>query len=77
MGPLIARKFSDAGTILGLLLTYAQARELVRRSSGVQRTRELAQQHADKAREVLQALPDSEAKDALDVLAERVMTRAY
>jgi hexaprenyl-diphosphate synthase len=43
----------------------------------VQRTRELAQQHADKAREVIQALPDSDAKAALDTLAERVMTRKH
>jgi hexaprenyl-diphosphate synthase len=54
---------------------YLQARELVRRSSGVERTRELAQAHADKAKEVIQALPDSDAKSALEVLAEKVMTR--
>ena len=52
-----------------------QARDLVLRSSGVQRTRALAQEYADKAQEVLQDLPSSEAKIALEVLAERVIGR--
>jgi hexaprenyl-diphosphate synthase len=68
MGPLIARKFEGDGDV-------EHARELVRRSSGVERTRVLAQAHADKAKEVIQALPDSDAKSALEVLAEKVMTR--
>ncbi|GLB41099.1 putative FPP GGPP synthase family protein [Lyophyllum shimeji] len=39
------------------------------------RTRELAQRYADKAKEVLQQLPESEAKGALEVLAEKVIRR--
>ena len=53
----------------------SQARDLVRRSSGVERTRELARAHADKAREVLSVLPESEAKGALEVLTEKVVKR--
>lgn len=52
-----------------------QARDIVLRSSGVQRTRELAQAYSDKAKEVLQVLPDSEAKSALEALTERVIGR--
>lgn len=52
-----------------------QARELVRRSSGVERTRDLALSYSDKAREVIALLPDSDAKTALEVLTERVVKR--
>ncbi|TFK94982.1 terpenoid synthase [Polyporus arcularius HHB13444] len=68
MGPLIKRKFEQPGDV-------ELARDLVRRSSGVERTRELARAHADKAREVLSVLPDSEAKGALEALTERVVKR--
>jgi len=53
----------------------ALGRDLVRRSSGVERTRDLARTYADKARETLQILPDSDAKVALEVLTERVVQR--
>lgn len=46
-------------------------------SSGVQRTRSLARKYADLAREVLKPLPESEAKDALEVLADRVVTQNW
>ncbi|KAH8110590.1 terpenoid synthase [Phellopilus nigrolimitatus] len=68
MGPLISRKFEQKGDV-------ELARDLVRRSSGVERTRALAQAHADKAREVLLLLPESDARRALDALAERVVKR--
>ncbi|EKM61466.1 uncharacterized protein PHACADRAFT_168921 [Phanerochaete carnosa HHB-10118-sp] len=68
MGPLIERKFSQEGDV-------ELARDLVRRSSGVERTRSLALSYADKAREVLSLLPESDAKSALEVLAERVVKR--
>ncbi|KIJ53749.1 hypothetical protein M422DRAFT_154939 [Sphaerobolus stellatus SS14] len=68
MGPLIKRKFDQPGDV-------ELARELVRRSSGVERTRELAQSHADKAMEALELLPESEAKSALRTLTERVVKR--
>ncbi|KAI0035136.1 isoprenoid synthase domain-containing protein [Vararia minispora EC-137] len=70
MGPLIARKFAKEGDV-------ELARDLVRRSSGVQRTRELAIAHADKAMETLQHLPDSDAKGALEVLTRRVVKRTW
>jgi hexaprenyl-diphosphate synthase len=63
--------------VLACDLILVQARDMVRRSSGVQRTRDLAQAHADQAREVLRALPDSDAKFALDSLAEKVMKRSH
>ncbi|TFY58250.1 hypothetical protein EVG20_g8224, partial [Dentipellis fragilis] len=70
MGPLIARKFEQEGDV-------ELARDLVRRSSGVERTRDLARAHADKARETLQLLPDSDAKSALEVLTEHVVKRTW
>ncbi|TBU50022.1 isoprenoid synthase domain-containing protein [Dichomitus squalens] len=70
MGPLIMRKFGQPGDV-------DLARDLVRRSSGVERTRELARAHADKAREVLAPLPDSDAKGALEALTERVVKRTH
>ncbi len=54
-----------------------QARDLVRRSSGVERTRALACTYADKALETLQHLPESEARSALEVLTERVVKRTW
>ncbi|KZT27555.1 terpenoid synthase, partial [Neolentinus lepideus HHB14362 ss-1] len=68
MGPLIERKFEKEGDV-------ELARDLVRRSSGVERTRDLAQAHADGAKEVLRLLPESDAKNALEALAERVVKR--
>ncbi|KAI0931422.1 hypothetical protein AcW1_001173 [Taiwanofungus camphoratus] len=70
MGPLIKRKFEREGDV-------ELARDLVRRSSGVERTRDLARTHADKAREVLAFLPDSEARGALEALTERVVKRTW
>ncbi|KAF8204299.1 terpenoid synthase [Mycena galopus ATCC 62051] len=70
MGPLILRKFEQEGDV-------EMARDLVRRSSGVARTRELAKAHADKARELLQGLPESEARASLELLTERVVTRTW
>lgn len=60
-----------------LIREPAQARDLVRRSSGVERTRELACRYADKALETLQHLPESEARGALEVLTERVVKRTW
>lgn len=68
MGALIARKFADPGDV-------EEARDLVLRSTGVRRTRELAQKYADEAVSVLQALPQSEARNALEALAGVVTGR--
>ncbi|KZT42684.1 terpenoid synthase [Sistotremastrum suecicum HHB10207 ss-3] len=70
MGPLIERKFEGPGDV-------ELARHLVRNSSGVERTRELARQHAQQAKDVLSALPDSDAKEALEQLTERVVLRKW
>ncbi|KAH7930439.1 terpenoid synthase [Leucogyrophana mollusca] len=70
MGPLIERKFEGEGDV-------ELALSLVRRSSGVERTRDLARAHADKAREVLGHLPESDARIALEVLTERVVKRTW
>ena len=88
MGALIARKFEKEGDVELVcnrfccprrLLTreHVQARDLVRRSSGVERTRALAYTYADKALETLQHLPESEARGALEVLTERVVKRTW
>ncbi|KAG2004311.1 decaprenyl-diphosphate synthase subunit 1 [Coprinopsis cinerea AmutBmut pab1-1] len=68
IGELICRKFEQPGDV-------ERARDLVLRSSGVERTKALAQEYASKAREVLQEIPDSDAKAALEVLTERVVGR--
>ena len=91
MGPLIARKFENPGDVdlvstlspfyiielrnLRMTHGFLQARDLVRRSSGVERTRALALAHTDKARELLQLLPESDARHALEALADRVVRR--
>jgi hexaprenyl-diphosphate synthase len=88
MGALIARKFEKEGDVELvcnrfccphhlLIRGRVQARDLVRRSSGVERTRELACTYAEKALETLQHLPESEAKGALEVLTERVVKRTW
>ena len=52
-----------------------QARSLVLRSSGVHRTKLLAKAFAEKAKEVLEELPESVAKSGLVALTERVIGR--
>jgi geranylgeranyl pyrophosphate synthase len=54
-----------------------QARDYVRRSSGIERTRDLARTHADKAKQVIQVLPDSDAKVALEIMTEKVAKRTH
>ncbi|KAJ3999955.1 isoprenoid synthase domain-containing protein [Lentinula boryana] len=68
MGPLIERKFSQAGDV-------ELARSLVKKSAGVERTRALAVAYATQAREVLQSLPEGEARAALEALTDRVIKR--
>ncbi|EEB93020.1 hypothetical protein MPER_08383 [Moniliophthora perniciosa FA553] len=68
MGPLIQRKFSNAGDV-------ELARDYVRKSSGVERTRQLATEYANQAKIVLQPLPDSDARGALEALTDRVIKR--
>ncbi|KIK70498.1 hypothetical protein GYMLUDRAFT_253872 [Collybiopsis luxurians FD-317 M1] len=68
LGPIIQRQFSGDGDV-------EQVSHIVFASSGVERTRTLAFSYAEKAREVLHFLPDSDTKDALEELTIRVVER--
>ncbi|KAF8433488.1 terpenoid synthase [Boletus edulis BED1] len=68
--PLIARGFKHDGDV-------ERAMSLIHASSGVQRTRDLAQAYAEKAREVLGVLPASEAREALEALTDGVVRRGW
>jgi hexaprenyl-diphosphate synthase len=68
LGELVKRKFSQEGDV-------EKALNAVRSSNGLQRTTELAQHHADLAREALMRIPHSEARDALEQLNEQIITR--
>ncbi|PPR06137.1 hypothetical protein CVT26_005359 [Gymnopilus dilepis] len=68
--PLIRRNFTSPGDI-ELALEYIQG------TSGVERTHLLAETYADKAREVLHLLPESDTKHALEGLTEIVVSRTW
>ncbi|KAE8395347.1 terpenoid synthase [Aspergillus alliaceus] len=68
LGPLVGRKFSKEGDV-------HRARELVYQSNGVEKTRLLAQEYADKAKAAIGDFPDSEAKDGLMQMCEKTMNR--
>ena len=68
LGPLVGRKFNGPGDV-------EKARELVAQSNGIEQTRALAQDFAEKAGDALRAWPESEAKFALLEMRERVMKR--
>ncbi|KAG8219397.1 isoprenoid synthase domain-containing protein [Butyriboletus roseoflavus] len=68
--PLIARGFKHDGDV-------ERALSLIHASSGVSRTRDLAQAYAEKAREVLGVLPASEAREALEALTDGVVRRGW
>ncbi|KAG1738681.1 isoprenoid synthase domain-containing protein [Suillus paluster] len=67
---MIGRRFGGDGDV-------ERALTLISSSRGVERTRELARIHAEKAREVLALLPRSEARDALEGLTEGVVRRQW
>ncbi|KAG0703696.1 isoprenoid synthase domain-containing protein [Suillus ampliporus] len=60
---MIGRRFGGDGDV-------ERALTLISSSRGVERTRELAWVHAEKARDVLALLPRSEARDALEGLTK-------
>ncbi|KAJ3773697.1 terpenoid synthase [Lentinula raphanica] len=66
--PIIQRHFSEDGDV-------EHVRHTIQTSSGIERTRTLALKHAEKAREALRFLPDSDTKDALRELTLRVVDR--
>ncbi|EIW71390.1 hypothetical protein TREMEDRAFT_15595, partial [Tremella mesenterica DSM 1558] len=68
LGPLIARRFSQEGDV-------DMARELVNRSDALERTRELARNFANEAKRGMEKLPESEAREALMELCEKVVER--
>jgi all-trans-nonaprenyl-diphosphate synthase len=67
---LIEREFSEAGDL-------AQALDLVRGSSAIQRSRTLAESFANEARDALTWLPPSDSRSALLELPEFVLSRLY
>lgn len=52
-----------------------QARELVSQSSGLEQTRALAEEYANRAISSISAFPDSEAKDGLIDMAVKTLKR--
>ena len=69
LAPLIARRFDADGDV-------EEAVQLVQRSDGLRRCRDLAQVHVERALEQLQRLPESPSRDALAALACLVLTRS-
>ena len=68
LGVLVGRKFSAEGDV-------EMARELVGRSDGLEQTRALAQEYADKAAHDISKFPDSEAKDGLVEICVKTVRR--
>ncbi len=67
---LIEREFSQEGDL-------EQALALIEESKGIERSRELAANHARQAVAHLQALPPSDSRQALIDLADYVVSRLY
>ena len=67
---LIEREFAEAEDL-------AKALELIDRSEGIEKSRQLASNHARKAAESLSCLPPSDSKDALHELTNHVVSRIY
>ncbi|EKV16603.1 Hexaprenyl pyrophosphate synthetase Coq1, putative [Penicillium digitatum] len=68
LGPLVGRKFRKEGDV-------QLARDLVYRSDGVEQTRALAQEYADKAIAAISDFPDCDAKTGLIEMCEKTMNR--
>lgn len=67
---LIEREFAQEGDL-------EQALTLIKDSSGIQRSRELASYHAQQAVKCLEPFPSCEARQALIDLADYVLSRLY
>ncbi len=67
---LIEREFAQSGD-------FDEALAVVKASRGIERSRELAAQHVEKAVENLAGLPSSEPKRALEALSGYVLSRLY
>ena len=57
------------------LFLTPQARELVMQSDGIEQTRALAEDYAERAIEAISGFPDSEAKDGLIEMAVKTIKR--
>ncbi|KAK0553564.1 coq1 putative hexaprenyl diphosphate synthase [Tilletia horrida] len=68
LGDMVARKFEGPGDV-------AKALSLVQNSQALQRTSWLAEHYAEQARQALQVLPPSDAKEALITLTRQVTSR--
>lgn len=68
LGDLIARKFNHDGDV-------DRAKRLSIESNGLERTRQLAQAYTDEAVHQVRKLPPSPARDALESIALRILTR--
>ena len=68
LGEMVMRKFEGQGDV-------EKALAIVRRSRGLERTKELARHHVHLAQEALTRLPASEARDALSNLNNQIITR--
>ncbi len=68
LGVLVGRKFTTEGDV-------QLARDLVFNSDGLEQTRALAQEYADKAAQAISKFPDSEAKDGLLEMCIKTMKR--
>ncbi|ARV62315.1 solanesyl diphosphate synthase [Nostocales cyanobacterium HT-58-2] len=67
---LIEREFAQEGDL-------EQAMSLIHDSKGIQRARELAEQHANQAVELLADLSSSESRQALIEMADYVLSRLF
>ncbi|KAL8656599.1 MAG: hypothetical protein Q9210_000137 [Variospora velana] len=68
LGILVGRKFSAVGDV-------ETARNLVAQSTGLEQTRALAQEYADKAVQAISGFPDCEAKQGLIEMCAKTMKR--
>ncbi|CAG8975057.1 hypothetical protein HYALB_00009919 [Hymenoscyphus albidus] len=68
LGALVGRKFGNEGDV-------ARARELVLQSNGIEQTRALAEEYANRAIASIEAFPESEAKDGLIEMAIKTLKR--
>ncbi|EKD14912.1 polyprenyl synthetase [Drepanopeziza brunnea f. sp. 'multigermtubi' MB_m1] len=68
LGSLVGRKFAHEGDV-------TRARELVLQSNGLDQTRALAEEYANRAIAAISAFPDSEAKEGLVEMAIKTLKR--
>ena len=69
LGELIARKFNEPGDV-------EIARRAVEKYQGVEQTRQMAEKYCMDALANLRILPESDARSALELLTNSVLTRS-